>query len=444
MKTKLALCALSLLAGVFAASASAKPTVYIPHQSTVVRLCDQAEVVVVGRLARTENVSIGEQGIDFAEFPAKGDPKRADGQPFVRREAVITVSQTLKGESLVTGGELRVVSIRQLQFDNYDDDLKSGEAIYFAFRRADGRLVIHSQERGTISAQANAGDLNGAIDFTRRYLAASQTPATRFASIKDALVRSIRLNGSRLSVDAALEFSWHSGDYKAHLTAADTQVLMNAAKNALPGTEERIELITTIGRYKPDGAMNELLGMVLNDATFTTSSIAAWAMEEIDRKGAVDMLNASFDGATLTQQMLVVRALGLIHPKDWHEGEAARTTACNHVITLLNSGDETCVREALIAGRQMWAGKELSATLKGMIDNRATNGLTEDALKGAIIVLATYRSKVTQQQGVVEVVHEKAYLNNLALQDPALKQVVDCAILFPYTSVIVDIEGRLR
>ena len=79
-----------------------------------------------------------------------------------------------------------------------------------------------------------------------------------------------------------------------------------------------------------------------------------------------------------------------------------------------------------------------------MIDNRAQNGLTDEALQGAIVVLATYRSKVTQQQGVVEVVHEKAYLNNLSLQDPALKQVVDCAILFPYTSLITDIEGRLR
>ena len=442
MKTKLALFALSMLAGVFAAGASAKPTVYIPHQSTVVRLCDQADVVFVGKLNRTENVSIGTQGIDFAEYPAKGDPKRADGQPFVRREAVINVSQTLKGE--ISGSEARVVSIRQMQFDNYDADLKSGDAIYFAFRRADGCLVIHSQERGTISAEANGGDLNGAIDFTRRYLTASHTPATRFAAIKDALLASIKLNGSRLSVDAALEFSWHSEDYKSLLTAADTQALMNAAKSALPGTDERIELITTIGRYKPDGAMNELLGMVMGDGTFTTSSIAAWAMEEIDRKGAVDMLNASFDGATLNQQMLIVRALGLIHPKDWFEGEAARTTACNHVITLLNSGDETCVREALIAGRQMWAGKELSATLKDMIDNRAQNGLTDEALKGAIVVLATYRSKVTQQQGVVEVVHEKAYLNNLSLQDPAFKQVVDCAILFPYTSLITDIEGRLR
>jgi hypothetical protein len=444
MKTKIALVALSLLSGVFAAEASAKPTVYIPHQSTVVRLCDQAEVVVVGKLARTENIDIGEQGIDFAEFPNKGDAKHADGQPFVRREAVITVSQTLKGDSFVTGGELRVISIRQMQFDNYDDDLKAGNAIYFAFRRADGRLVVHSQERGTVSAEANGGDLNGAIDFTRDYLAASQTPATRFAAIKNSLLASIKLNGSRLSVDAALEFSWHFNDYKTLLTPQDTQQLMNAAKLATPGSDERIELITTIGRYKPDGAMPELLAMILSDATFTTTSIAAWAMEEIDKKVAVDMLNASFDGAALTQQMLAVRALGLIHPKDWFEGEAARATACNHVISLLNSGDETCVLEALVAGRSLWAGKELGATLKNMIDNRATNGLSENALKGAIIVLATYRTKVTQAQGVVEVIHEKAYLNNLALQEPVLKQVVDCALLFPYTSLITDAQGRLR
>ena len=228
------------------------------------------------------------------------------------------------------------------------------------------------------------------------------------------------------------------------LTAADTQFLMNAAKNAKPGSDERVELITSIGRYKPDGAMEELLAMVLSDATFTTTSIAAWAMEEIDRKGAVNLLNASIDGASLNQQMLAVRALGLIHPKDWHEGEAARTASINAVKTLLTSGDETCVREALIAGRNMWAGKELADTLKALIDNRATNGLSEDSLKGAVIVLATHRTKTTQAEGVVEAVHQRAYLNNLALQDPALKQVVDCAILFPYTSLITDAEGRLR
>lgn len=444
MKTNLALCALSMLAGVFAASASAKPTVYIPHQSTVVRLSDQAEVIVVGKLARTENVTLAEQGTDFAEFPAKGNPERADGQPNIRREAVITVSQTLKGDSFVSGSELRLVSMRQIQFDYYDADLKSGEAVWFATRRADGCFIVLSQERGAISAQANGGDLNGVIDFTRKCLTATQNPATRHAALKNLLLASVKLNGSRLSTDACVEFSWHHNDYRSVLTAADTQLLMNAAKNATPGSDERIELITSIGRYKPDGAMEELIGMLLSDATFTTTSIAAWAMEEIDRKGAVNLLNASMDGAALTQQMLAVRALGLIHPKDWNEGEAARTASINAVKTLLNSGDETCVREALIAGRNMWAGKELADTLKSLIDNRATNGLSQDSLKGAIIVLATHRTKTTQAEGVVEAVHQRAYLNNLAVQEPVLKQVVDCAILFPYTSLITDAEGRLR
>lgn len=440
MKTKLALCAVAMLASVFAAAASAKPTAYIPHQSTVVRLSQQADVIVVGKLARTENVSLTEQGKDYAEFPNKGNPAVADGQPNIRREAVITVSQTLKGEGIAAGSELRVVSIRQLQFDSYDADIKGGEAVWFAARRADGTLMVLSQERGAITAEANGGDLNGAIDFTR----ACVNAGTNTASLKDALLSGIKLNGSRLSTDACTEFSWHHNDYRPVLTAADAQFLMGAAKKAKPGSDERIELITTIGRYKPDGALNELLAMIVNDGTFTTTSIAAWAMEEVDRKVAVDMLNASFDGAALSQQMLVVRALGLIHPKSWHEGEAARTTAVNCVKTLLASGDETCVREALIAGRNMWAGGELADTLKAMIDSRATNGLSEDALKGAIIVLATHRTKTTQAEGVVEAVHQRAYLNNLALQDPALKQVVDCAILFPYTSLITDAEGRLR
>lgn len=444
MKTKLAFLAVALLAGVFSASASAKPTVYIPHQSTVVRLSDQASAIVVGRLVRTENVALSVEGRDFAEFPAKGHPARADGQAFVRREAVIQVSQTLKGAEYVAGGELRVVSIRQIQFDNYDDDLKSGEAVWFAARRDDGCLMVLSQERGAISAQANGGNLNAVIDFTRNCLLAAQNPATRFATLKGLLLQAIRLDGSRLSVDACVEFSWHHNDYRSFVTAADSQRLLVAAKNATPGTDERVELITTVGRYKPDGAMEDLLAMIVNDGTFTTTSIAAWAMEEIDRKTAVDMLNASFEGAPLNQKMLVVRALGLIHPKDWHEGEAARSAAINCVKYLLNSGDEACIREALIAGRNMWAGKELADTLKSMIDNRAHNGLTEDALKGCIIVLATHRTKTTQNEGVVEAVHQRAYLNNLAVQDPALKQVVDCAILFPYTSLITDIEGRLR
>lgn len=440
MKTMTSLCALTLMAGLFAASASAEAVSYIPHQSTIPRLANQAEVIVVGRLARVENIQLGEAGIDFAMYPNRGTPARQDGESGFRREAVITVSQTLKGASHVTGSELRVVSMRQLKFDNYDADLRGGEALFFCSPRSqDNRLIVLSDERGAITAEDNAGNLTGAVEMARRFLTVG-----RFADLKPALLAGLTLNGGRVSLDACVELAWNWEDYAAVMTPADKQLVLDKAKEATPGTEERVQLIHAVGRHKPDGAMNDLLGMIMSDSQFTTTSIACWAMENIERREAVNLFVGAFASANASQRVLLVRALGLIHPKDWFEGAEVRQAACDCVAALLVAGDETALREALIAARNMWAGKELKAQLKNLIENRAHNGISEEAVKGAIVALATHRTKTEQMGKTIEAVHERGYLNNLATQDPALKQVVDCAILFPYSTLITDTEGRLR
>ena len=446
MKTTTALCALTLLAGVFAANAQAEATVYIPRLSTIPRLAEQAECVVVGKLARVENVKLNEPGIDFTTHPAKGVPSRQDGISHIRREAVITVTQTLKGQSFVAGGELRVVSLRQIQFDNYDADMRTGDCLYFTTRRADGNLMILSEERGAISASDNAGSLAPAVDLARRFIEASAANFdARFSAIKSSLLSLITLNGSRAGLDACIELAWNWEDYAASVTAADKQTLLNLAKQSAPGSSERVELIHAVGRHKPDGALQDLLGVLLSDGAFNTTSITAWAMESVDRRPAVDMMIAAFDGATTGQKMLLVRALGLVQPKASYEGADVRTAACNCVAGLLvASSDETVLREALIAARNMWAGKELTSQLKNLIDNRSSNGISDEALKGAIVALATSRVKVGEGLKAVDVIFERSYLNNLAAEDPTLKQVVDCALIYPYTMLINDIEGRLR
>src|SRR5690606_35884352 len=153
MKTKTLFCALALLTMIVAAEASAEARNYSPHRTTVQQLTDSAQVVVVGKLERVEDVELNEVGIDAAAHKRLNDGKFQDGQDYIRREGVLKVNTILKGNADL-GSELRFVSIRQLRLDNYDADLRTGEAIYFLSARAeDGRYVIHNDERGTVSAQ---------------------------------------------------------------------------------------------------------------------------------------------------------------------------------------------------------------------------------------------------------------------------------------------------
>jgi hypothetical protein len=92
----------------------------------------------------------------------------------------------------------------------------------------------------------------------------------------------------------------------------------------------------------------------------------------------------------------------------------------------------------------MRAGKDVATELKALLDNRHSNGMSNEAVKGAIIALASGRNTQNLSGQPVTVVYERAYLNNLALEDEALKQYVEDALVFPFTMLITDTQGRLR
>ncbi|MCL4730746.1 MAG: hypothetical protein KJ044_09975, partial [Planctomycetes bacterium] len=147
MKTKTLFCALALMATAFAVTAHAEARNYLHYKTTALRLADQASTIVTGRLVRVDDVKVAPGNRDAARFARKDNGQWQDGQDGVRREAVIRVSDVLKG-SVAAGSELRVVSMRQLQFAAYDEDLRGGEALYFiAARQEDGRNVVLMDER---------------------------------------------------------------------------------------------------------------------------------------------------------------------------------------------------------------------------------------------------------------------------------------------------------
>lgn len=444
MKNKLMICALALVAATFAATAGAEARNYIAYKTTAVRLADQATIVVTGKLLRVENVQVTGAGIDAARWARKDSGSWQDGEAGIRREAVLQVTDVLKGTA-EPASELRFVSMRQLKFDAYDADLRTGEAVYFiAARPEDSRNIVIMDERGTISAPESNGSVAVAADFVRGYLAAPGKGA--FA---DKLIGMIDLRGGRLSVDACVELSMNHADYTAAMTEPMGAQVISLAGTSKSGTAERNGLITAIGRLKPTGGMDALFEIMLADGNWSTTSLASMALEEGGNRGpAISRLLNEWDGAkTDATRMIIVRSLGLIRPgikSPEYDGLEARTRTLDIVGGLLaKSTDKTLLREALIASRDLRSQGAHTAALKKLIDERDTNGLGNDEIKAAIVALAAARKVEVVADGPNKVtVLEKDYLKALGNTEPVLKQVVDAALAAPYTTLIVGADGK--
>lgn len=439
MKTKTLFCALALMATAFATTAEAEARNYLPYKTTALRLADQAGTIVTGRLLRVENVAVAAGNLDAARHARKDDGQWQDGQDGVRREAVIQVSDVLKG-GVAAGTELRVVSMRQLQFGAYDADLRDGDALYFITTRAeDGRNVVIMDERGTISAPECNNNMAAGVDFVRDYLAAPGKLA--FAP---RLIDAIDLKGGRLSVDASVELSWNHEDYLG-ISEENRQRIMALAKLSKPGSLERNELITAIGRHKPEGGFEALMEIMLGDTNWSTTSLASMSLEYIDRGAAIVRLHQEWDNATtVATRMVIVRSLGLIRPKADHDGIELRNRTLQIVGGLLVTGtDKNLLREALIASRDLRSEGAHIAALKTLINERDINGLTDVEVKGAIVALAAAR-KVHKGEGKnpdTVTILAKDYLVALGNSDPVLKQVAEAAMKTPFTTLIVGADG---
>ncbi|MHC4840976.1 MAG: hypothetical protein ACYTDT_08500 [Planctomycetota bacterium] len=437
MNTRLTFCALALLAIAFATQASAESRGYRAHTTTVLELAEHADVIVVGQLDRVENIEIEEQGMDAAANKRVGDGSFKDGQDNIRREAIINVTQSLKG-SYVAGDEVRVVSMRQLKEAAYDIDLRDGEALYFIGpRAADGRLVVFSDERGTVSAGEVGGDLNAATDLVKDFLQADKQ------AMVDRLLEMVTLDGSRLSVDACIEMSWSHGDYDLNETQKQhiAQLLVASASNS----KERNQLLTAVGRHAPEGAMNTLLTVMFSDSAWSTTSLGAMSLEYVGRGQAITELLNRFDNASDDEErMVAIRALGLIRPKAGHDGAEVRTRTLDAIKSLLSADtDKDLLREALIASRDMRSQDAHIAELKTLIDNRVTNGLSIAETQAAVIALAAAQVIHPRAEGPdLRVSIEKEYLEEVAEADPILGQTIKSALLSPFTNLIAGADGR--
>ncbi len=437
MKLKITFCAVALMAITLAAEASAEAKNYVPHGTTVQRLSEAAGAVVVGKLQRVEDVQLAEVGIDAKRWPSRHDGKSQDGQDNIRRDGVIKVEQVLKG-NLAVGTEVHFVSVRQLKFDNYDADLKTESAIWFLHSRPeDNRITVLVDERGAVSASDVNGNFVAATDFVRDQLAGKNTV--------DHMLDAIDFQAGRLSVDCALELSWQFESYQGAMTETQRQRILSMAQVSPVGSTERNELVTAIGRYKPEGGLDGLFSIMLNDSNWSTTSLGCWALEEIDRGAAIARLLAEWPNAASdkSRQMVIVRSLGLIRPKAGHDGAQVRTDTLNLVGGLLKgSTDKNLLREALIASRDLRTEQEHVEALKKLIDERDTNGLTDAEIKAAIVALAACRKTIITQTGIAEAVYARKYLEDLAVAEPVLAQVIKPALEFPWTVLIAGADGR--
>jgi hypothetical protein len=441
MKTKTMFCALALLATVAASGLAAEASNYVPHRTTVVDLSDNAEIVVVAKLERVEDVALTEVGLDSQRYKDVDNGKTRGGQDYIRREAVLTIREVIKGNAQA-GTELRFVSMRQLKYANYDADLKNGDCLFFLSRRSeDSRLVVLQDERGTVSAAEVGGDLNRAVDFVRGHLDNGSTSA---AGVQR-MIQAITLSGDRLSVDCAMELSWSHTQYAPNMTEEQRQSLQTLMTASPVGSEERNQLITAVGRHKPEGALQSLLALMFADSNWGTTSLASMSLEYVDRGAAISALLAEWPNANDdTRKMVIVRSLGLIRPKAGHDGVTVRQATLDLVGSLLVAGTSSdLLREALIASRDLRAEDAHINALKKLIDERATNGLKDADVKAAIIALAAARKVVVNQSGPdAEAVLARKYLEDLGAADPLLKQVVDVALKTPWTTLILGADGR--
>lgn len=426
----------ALLATVVAAGldANTRQPNYLPHRTTAVRMADTAATVVVGKLLRVDDVQVAAGGLDAARHRRINDGTWQDGVDGIRREAVLRVSEVLKGDATV-GGELRFVSIRQLQFAAYPEALRGGEAVYFLHPRPeDSRNVVLTDERGTISGDAAAG-------FVRGYLAAGSKGA-----FIDKLLDAVDLRAGRLSVDACIELSWNHADYAAAMTPEQKQRLSALLRLSKPETPERNELLTAVGRHKPDGCGEVLYEALTGDANWGTTALACNALEESGNRGyAIQRLLSDWETAdSEAAKTIIVRSLGLIRPKADYDGPELRTRTLEVVRSqLVSTTPKALLREALIASRDLRAGSAHVSALKSLIDQRAENGLSLAEVHGAIVALAAAREHGFEVAALARTAMlEAKYLADLAAADPELKQYIDAAIEFPWTTLIVGADNR--
>lgn len=437
MKNLYSACVLVVVAIALSQFAAAEAQGYRAHVTTCADLAKLADIIVVGTLDRVEDVELSEAGVDAAKYKRVNDGSIQDGEENIRRDAVITVAQVLKG-SILDGDDLKFVSIRQLKKSAYDEDLREGEAIYFLCTRKDGLNALISDERGTISPNEAGGQLTDAIDFVSTFISSGYDRQ----AIAGNLLDQIQLNGSRLSIDACIELSWAHDSYS--LNETQKQRLSALLVSSESNSRERRELLTAVGRHAPEGALNTLLTVMFADNVWSTTSLGAMSLEYVDRGGAIVELLARFDSAGSDEErMVAIRALGLIRPKNGYDGVELRTRTLDAIKSLLNAKtDKDLLREALIASRDMRSQDAHVTELKALIAGRKTNGLNSPEVHAAIIALAAARLPIEgDTSGLNQGVIEKKFLNAVGVAEPVLKQIVDSALKSPYSTMIIGADG---
>src|SRR5690606_19452894 len=131
----------------------------------------------------------------------------------------------------------------------------------------------------TVSAQESGGDLLKAVGYIQDQIKDGSV-STRAIN---RMLNAITLDGSRLSVDSTLELSWRHDLYAPAVTAEQRERILGLGRLSKPGSEERNQLLTAMGRLPAEGALDALLEIMLADTSWSTTSLASMSLEYVDR-----------------------------------------------------------------------------------------------------------------------------------------------------------------
>lgn len=388
----LAALGIALMGGV---AAQAAPGV-MPHLSTIHRLTESAEAVVKAKIVAIVDTPIeGIANQDTVYY------RQNNNNDLIRRDARLEITRVIRGGEVVSVGTLNIVSLQQMRLHQYPASLQNGgEAIFFLHRRTfDGNWEVLGETRGVVTSET-AGSVAAAEQAVDNLvITKTEFEGAHYApALQDLLLADLKSGDTRISVDAAIEFGWHSAQYASHFNEGEKADLLNLLPTTARGSSLRQELITAIGRVKPAGGDRMLVDIIATDASVSVASLGSWALEQYGRPSSATMLldkYVSVPAADTIGRARLLTALGIMRPRD-NDQERVQRTRFTDVLkgALSNVSGNEVTEEALLAARDMrFTGNELGTQLQGVVDSfRAGEIIDEAVYKRAIVALAATRN----------------------------------------------------
>ena len=389
------------LSGTFAlgAPAFAAPG-YIPFMTTFRKMTANAETAVRAKLVDVVEVPVSGPNADVLLYRQNND------NDDVRRDAILEVTKVLSDASGrdIVQGPLQVVSLAQQSLNQYPESLRAGEeAIIFLTVRHDGNLGFKNDQRGVI-ARENMGE--SSIDQVESLLQSVYGTQAEYgrdtkrlnAEMQNLLLKAFKNDGSRLSVDIAIEFGWNFDEFSSSFDESEKAQLLGFLRDSEPGSVSRRELLTAAGRVLPAGGEELIVDQIVNDGSSSVIALGSWALEMYGRVGGAQRMLDSY--ASLAENnhaghARLIAALGLFRPKDasGERDNRERFTDILHT-TLTTTSDAAVLTESLIAARDMrYRHNELGAELERLVEDFRAQKITDTVFRRVVIALAATRDE---------------------------------------------------